>query len=390
MNANQDTTSRPEFPVTTPHASGFSYWEIKQFFNTPDFVVVGAGIVGLSCALSLRKRYPKSKITVLERGLMPMGASTKNAGFACFGSISELLDDLNTMTEEELLALVEKRYKGIMRLRSALGDKAIGYKAHGGYEIFLKGDPDFFMACLEHRKRINKLLKPVLGKKVFEVVRNDFGFQGVQDHLMCNRYEGQIDTGKMMEALYRKCLRKDIKVLYGVNLESYTEGNGKVSLKTNVHEFDCGKLFLATNAFSGAISGEEVIPARAQVLITEPIKGLPFKGTFHMDRGYYYFRNINGRILFGGGRNLDLEGEHTADFGTTELIQNKLEEYLEKVIMPGSPVAIETRWSGIMGVGSSKVPVLKRLSDTVACGVRLGGMGVAIGSETGNELSHLI
>lgn len=389
MNANQDTFSPPEIPVETPHASGFSYWEIKQFFNTPDFVVVGAGIVGLSCALSLRRRFPKASVLVLERGLMPQGASTKNAGFACFGSISELLDDMNTMTEEELLALVEKRYKGIRLLRSTLGDKAIGYKSHGGYEIFLKGDPDFFMACLEHRKRINKLLKPVLGKKVFEVVRNDFGFEGIQDHLMHNRYEGQIDTGKMMQALYHKCVKKGVKILYGAHLESYSQGNGKVALKTNIREFECGKLLLATNAFAGEVMGEAVAPARAQVLVTEPIKNLPFKGTFHMDRGYYYFRNVNGRILFGGGRNLDVTGEETTEFGTTALIQDKLEELLQNVLLPGTPVRIDARWSGIMGVGDSKSPVIRLLSDNVACGVRLGGMGVAIGSHTGKELSHL-
>jgi hypothetical protein len=35
-----------------------------------------------------------------------------------------------------------------------------------------------------------------------------------------------------------------------------------------------------------------VKPARAQVLITEPIDNLDVRGTFHLDCGYYYFRNI--------------------------------------------------------------------------------------------------
>ena len=73
-------------------------------------------------------------------------------------------------------------------------------------------------------------------------------------------------------------------------------------------------------------------PARAQVLITKPIQNLPIKGTFHLDRGYYYFRNIHDRILLGGGRNLDFEGETTTQLETTEVIQKELHRILLVVV----------------------------------------------------------
>ena len=130
-------------------------------------------------------------------------------------------------------------------------------------------------------------------------------------------------------------------------------------------------------------------PARAQVLITEPIKNLHIKGTFHFDEGYYYFRNIDDRILFGGGRNLDFDTEETTVFGQTEIIQNKLEELLHKVILPQQSVKIERRWSGIMGVGTQKSPIVKQISNSIYCGVRLGGMGVALGSLVVQELAEL-
>lgn len=389
MKLKSSTIESPWVSLNGNPTSGFSYWEVQEYFNAPDYVVVGAGIVGLSCALSLKDRHPKAKVLVLERGLLPKGASTKNAGFACFGSLSELLDDMNTQTEKEMLALLEKRYKGIQLLRKKLGDKAIGYKDYGGFEIFLKGDSEFFTACLEHRERVNRLLRPLFRRKVFEVVKNTYGFKGVQSHLLKNRYEGQLDTGKMMLALQKKCASKDINILYGVDLRGFQDLNGKVALNTSITDFNCGKLLLATNGFAGNITGEEVFPARAQVLITKPIKNLPIKGSFHLDRGYYYFRNIDNRILFGGGRNLDLQGEQTDEFGMTPLIQNKLEELLREVILPDTPFEVDGRWSGIMGVGTSKVPVIKNISDNVACGVRLGGMGVAIGSQIGNELSRI-
>jgi hypothetical protein len=42
-----------------------------------------------------------------------------------------------------------------------------------------------------------------------------------------------------------------------------------------------------------------------------------------------------------------------------------------------------------MGVGSQKKPIIKKLYPGVYCGVRLGGMGVAIGSSIGKELAVL-
>ena len=71
-----------------------SFWEKSLYFESLDFTIIGAGIVGLSTAIFLKEKFPGSKILILERGYLPSGASTKNAGFACFGSPTELLDDL--------------------------------------------------------------------------------------------------------------------------------------------------------------------------------------------------------------------------------------------------------------------------------------------------------
>ena len=125
-------------------------------------------------------------------------------------------------------------------------------------------------------------------------------------------------------------------------------------------------------------------------MITGPIKDLHIKGTFHLDEGYYYFRNIDNRILLGGGRNLDFETEETTQFGETTLVQNKLENLLKTTILPNIDFKITHRWSGIMGVGNQKKPIVKQLSENSYCGIRLGGMGVAIGSLVGKELADLI
>ena len=111
----------------------YSYWEYKEWFAHNDFVIVGSGIVGLNCALQLKTRFPKSSVLILEKGLLPQGASTKNAGFACFGSVSELLSDLKTHSEEEVFHLVKKRWDGLQLLRRTLGDNNISYQHYFGW-----------------------------------------------------------------------------------------------------------------------------------------------------------------------------------------------------------------------------------------------------------------
>lgn len=367
-----------------------SYWEIKNWFSNVDYTIVGSGIVGLHCALRLRERFPESKILILERGILPQGASTKNAGFACFGSLSEIIDDLKSHSEEDVIQLVQKRWDGLQLLRKNLGDTAIDFKPHGGYELFLNEDESTYTECLQKLPFINDLLKPLFKADVFSKEIDRFEFGNCREYSIFNPFEGQIDTGNMMQALLKKAISENILILNQAELCSYTEKNNSVEVVLNDYTFTTKKLLFTTNGFAGSLTNGAVKPARAQVLITKPIPNLDIRGTFHLDKGYYYFRNINDRILLGGGRNLDFEGETTTELNQTEKIQNRLEDLLKNVILPNQEFEIEYRWSGIMGIGSSKTPIVSQLSENVYCGVRLGGMGVAIGSIVGKELAELL
>lgn len=367
----------------------FSYWERKEWFSNVDITIVGSGIVGLTTALILSKKYPAAKIIILERGTLPQGASTKNAGFACFGSVSEILSDLNNHTQEEVYNLVKKRWDGLTLLRENLSDSGIDFQQNGSYELFLP-DTALFDKCNQNLKTINELLKPIFKDDVFNVIKNPFGFKNIGKDTIFNQFEGQIDTGKMMSSLLSLVQSKGVKIINNCTLIGYSEDVSQVHLNTNVLDFSTSKLLITTNGFAAQLLNENVQPARAQVLITKPIKDLHIKGTFHLDEGYYYFRNIDNRILFGGGRNLDIKSEETTVMAQTSLIQNKLNDLLKKTILPNTHYEVDYSWSGIMGVGSQKKAIVKQVSNHIYCGVRLGGMGIAIGSLVGNELAELV
>ena len=367
-----------------------SYWERTTWLSQIDYAIVGSGIVGLSCALMLKKKEPSAKIVVFEKGILPSGASTKNAGFGCFGSLSELLDDLTKHSPEEVLQLVKERLHGLQLLRETIGDSALSYQEYGGYELFTKADQELFENCLSKLEETNRLLHPLFGGPVFSECENKFGFKNIQPRLIFNAFEGQLDTGKMMCELLQKVTSLGVLVLNTTEVTALEDNGDNVALTlNNSEEVEVNKVCVATNGFAQQLLDQNVRPARAQVLVTKPMDNLDIQGTFHLDKGYYYFRNIDNRILLGGGRNLDFKTEETSEVGLTSLVQNKLEVLLHTTILPDRTFEIDTRWSGIMGVGSQKKPIVQQLTKNTFCGVRLGGMGVAIGSTIGNQLASI-
>ena len=239
---------------------------------------------------------------------------------------------------------------------------------------------------------MNQQIEAITGeKKVYSEdhgLSKKFNFQGIETSIN-NRLEGQINTGKMIHTFYQKAIEKGIKVLFGIEVLSFESTENKVLINISQGEITARNLLICTNGFAAQLIDEDVQPARAQVIVTSPIPNLQMKGTFHYDQGYYYFRNVDNRILLGGGRNLDFKGETTTQMETTDLVMNSLNKLLKEVIIPNTPYSIEYKWAGIMGVGSTKAPIVKKVKPNVGIGVRMGGMGVAIGSLIGKELSEL-
>ena len=336
------------------------------------------------------------KVAVVERGPLPLGASTRNAGFACFGSMTELLDDLQHNTPDEVFALVERRWKGLLRLRQRIPDAAMDYQTLGGFELFRDDDMQSYHQCLENLEYINReLIGRVGAAQVFRQADDriaTFGFQEVQ-HLIWNGLEGQLHPGKMMQGLLKLCREAGVELWFGLPVDRIDPlEKGMVTLTTQQGwQLKARRLLIATNGFAKRLAPElDLTPARNQVMITTPIPGLPVSGCFHYDRGYYYFRNVGDRLLVGGGRHLDREGESTDRFGHSPLVQKNLLELTRNVLLPHVRWEPESWWSGILGIGPQKRPIIKMIAPGIGVSVRLGGMGVAIGSLVGEEGAQLL
>jgi glycine/D-amino acid oxidase-like deaminating enzyme len=365
-----------------------SIWELDTFYRKRNIIIIGAGFSGLWTAISIKENYPEKSVLIIERNTVPLGASTRNAGFACFGSLTEVIADSEKMGWEKTLELVTMRYDGLQKIRQYFKKDEIDFNLNGGYEIVNNEEP------LSHIEAVNEKLKTITGlDQTYTLKQNkiqEFGL-GKSEFLIENPCEGSLHSGKLLQKLLEKCHELKIEFLFGTEVQHIEEADDvEVHLSTDL-SVTADQLIYCTNAFTSKFLKEEnIIPARGQVLLTEPIEGLKLNGTFHYDEGYYYFRNVGNRVLLGGGRNQDFKTEETTAFQTTEFLQNHLENFLKEVILPHEDFKIALRWSGIMAMGPEKTPVVKQVSERQFCAVRLSGMGVALAPKIGEMVAEMI
>lgn len=382
--------------------SNASFWDLDACINKQedliidnaafDVAIVGGGILGCSVARVLRSKAPHLRCVVIERGQRPLGASTRNAGFACFGSVGEIVEDINNMGAAAAKQLVERRVDGLHRLRNHVADQDMGFQLTGGNEIFLNDDP-----ALERINEVNQLLAPVFPTPPFEL-RDDliatYGLSAKIKHLIHTPYEGMLHSGKLLNNLQHENVFTGTVTAIDANNNGYHtltvtsttshHGNADLSIRAK-------NVVIATNAWlSELVPTLDVVPARGQVLVTKPIDGLQLHGTFHMNAGYVYFRNVGQRVLLGGGRNLAFEVERTTHMATTEKIQRYLDELLTTIIVPDRSVEIDMRWAGVMAFTHNKQPMVVEVDTGVVAAVTCNGMGVALASRTAADVAAVV
>jgi glycine/D-amino acid oxidase-like deaminating enzyme len=359
-----------------------SVWERESFFQHQDIIIIGSGLVGLWSAWELIQQCPKLKITILERSIIPAGASTRNAGFACFGSPSELLHDQRTNGADNMWRIVEMRYKGMQKIATRFKHEDIGLEQCGGYEVYDRTHP-LRSELAEGIQWLNKGLEAITGQsRCFEWADeklNKFGFAGF-DSMVENKLEGCLHSGKLVQALIRRLQSLGVQLITSYEVKKWEKMNGRIMINPGeATSITAERLLVCTNAFTPELLPQlKIAPARGQVLLTSPIEGLKWKGAFHFDEGFYYFRNLGKRILLGGARNKAFDDERTTEMVTTDAIQQHLESFLAAHLLPGEPYTIEQRWSGIMGFTENKEPVVENLGHGVTVAISCNGMGLAL------------
>lgn len=371
-----------------------SYWE-HTAFSEVDLCIVGAGIIGLSTALECREKFPSASITILEQGPHGHGATTRNAGFACFGSASELLHDMDAFGVDHAFEIANERYLGLRKLLQRCSPEAIKYEHLGGFELIRESE----LHVLDRLSEMNALARGITGDPDTYILLNkeeqeSLGFSDDVYAVIKNNHEGQLHSGHLHATLERLAQEAGIRIEYGSKVMAIHDDQqaiAKILCPIGEYTLNANAIILANNASIPLLASTMPIkPGRGQVIVTSPIEDLSFQGAYHIDEGFYYFRSLGNRILLGGGRNLDFQAEETYAFGHTELVMNALNALLREVIIPGKDYSIDYAWSGLMGFTPDKKPIVSQISDNVYCAFGCNGMGIALGSRIAQSVSQLI
>ena len=367
-----------------------SIWESLKWNQPWDLIVVGGGITGVNTAIHFKRANPKSSVLIIEA--LPSGnvASTKNAGFACFGSIGELREDLESIGEDGVKDLLHFRYEGLQLLKDTIEPKLFDYRPCGGFELFDKEDDTFLQENLGAIDELNDLIKDALGLEgTFMVKQHGIASFALSSTGIFNRYEGALNPIKMMDAFYKVVSNLRIELMRGLQVVEILPKEHQVRL-ANDQVLRYNQLALCTNGMvKNFLPKLDIQTAPNMVAYAKLPEGLVWPSCYHMDRGYTYFRAVEDKyVILGGGRHI-LEDKLSDDEASDLLIQQYLNQRLHQ-LLGSENFKVEAYWKGYLGVGSERFPILESIGDDIYCGVRLGGMGVAIGSYLGRSLAEMM
>lgn len=378
-----------------------SYWEQTTFLRSPDVAIIGAGLTGLQAALAIKEQAPATDVLVIERAPIPRGASTRNAGFACFGAPTELLADLDAYGEASMVETVRERYAGVRSLEENFAHRGIDWEKNGGFEVV----DDASTAEMVRRRlpRLNALLEGVTGlaETWSEVDKSDFAGNQLRPAatppalLLRTPLEAQLHPGKLVTLLLDDCHRAGVRFLFGCDVDEIRGAAAGDVLSPSKHAVQitgagwgtltAGRALITVNAFARKLLPadfpEQIRPVRNQVLLSKPLTDFPLRGCFHYHEGYVYFRNVgNDRLLIGGARHKAGAASETDQFGPNGIPEAFLLEKLNQWFpeRTWADADFPVRWSGIIAQGDGKTPVLRFAAPGILVAGRLAGMGVAL------------
>ncbi len=367
-----------------------SFWEWDWELKDSDASIIGAGFTGLQTAIALKSSNPSLRVHVYDQLVWQRLASTRNAGFACFGSITELMDDASKMEEQACVDLVAARAEGIKGLLELHTPEDIAYQACGGYELIDHAHMSK-ASLIQEIEKWNALLKDVVGAAVYELKdRIGGGINTEGKYVVYNTGEGLLNPAYLMAALRAKAMTLGVHLMEGLSIEHYARVGDQWHVTTSKGTHTCRQLVLCTNAMAANMPElkHEIDPGRNTIILSQPMADFDWIGAIHMEKGYLYARNLGNRFLIGGGRHWDFEGEKSLEEIAQPMIIERLKMYAEQLL--NRSISIDFQWSGFMGLGSTKKPIIRKLDDNLYCGVRLGGMGVALAYAVGRELTELM
>jgi glycine/D-amino acid oxidase-like deaminating enzyme len=362
-----------------------SYWlDESQILKSTsskkyDYVVIGAGIAGLSTAYWLEKKSPNSKIAVIDKFSLAYGASGRNAGFVTCGSalhFNQLNEKFGLTKAQEIWKFSEINRELLLEEIIQDQTKSVDYKSTGSCTVIPDGS---------YSERFELILKSMQQSNIAVdmidawTLQKEYAVKSSAGAIEY-KYDGVIHPVKLLKQIQIKLKNTDF--IFGQEVFKIQSGDNEVLVATQKQVYQAAKTFVCLNGFVSQLLPEfnEIIkPQRGQIIMTKAIPQM-IKGPCYLTQHLCYFRQLpTGEILIGGFRNHDAENENTAHDQTTEKIQSALENFVKTYFANTANIEINYRWSGIMGFSPDEQMVVGELPQRKNIHIMAGCSGHGMG-----------
>ena len=336
---------------------------MRRIEGRADVAIVGAGVTGCSCALTLAEAG--LRVRVHEAREVASGASGRNGGFALRGGAMPYDVARVELGVERAALLWGLTERALERLASLAGDAF----RHTG-SLRLAADAAEAVALTAE----------------FEALRDD-GFAVEWRSIDDGHFHGSIfhpPDGSLHPARWVRRLAARAAEA-GAEIREHDR-------VTSLDELAADAVLISTDGYTQGLLeplDRAVKPARGQVIVTEPLERAYFSCPHYARYGYDYWQQTEDlRLVLGGFRDTALDEESTAEEATTPGIQSRLEAYAGELV--GGNPKVTNRWSGIFGVTDDLLPLVGSVPGReglwVSCGY--SGHGNVLGLACGDLVAR--
>ena len=302
-----------------------------RFEGRADVVVIGGGVTGCSCALTLAEHGVR--VRVYEEREVAGGASGRNGGFALRGAAAPYDEARRELGDERARLLMELTERSLDRMEELAGD---AFRRVGSLRLaFDESERD----ALRHE---------------YDALRDDgFAVEWVDelDPPLAGLYLGAI-LHPCDGALYPARWVRRLAVRAATAGADFREGE-----TMTVEEADADAIVVAADGHIRALLPElPVQPTRGQVLATAPLRERLYDRPHYARGGYDYWQQLpDGRLVLGGNR-----------------------------------PEITDRWAGIWGTTPDLMPLVGEVRDGVWVAGGYSGHGNVLGLACGDLVGRAI